>query len=57
VEKILSIFRECGVDQWARQLKDKYVETAHQHLEDIAVLSVRKKPLKELANFLVQRDY
>jgi geranylgeranyl diphosphate synthase type II len=57
VQKVLSIFKDSGVDQWARQLKDKYVETAHQHLEDIAVVSVRKKPLRELASFLVQRDY
>lgn len=57
VEKVLSIFKECGVDQWARQLKEKYLETAQKHLEDIAVLSVRKKPLQQLANFLVQRDY
>jgi geranylgeranyl diphosphate synthase type II len=57
VQKVLSIFKDCGVDQWARQLKDKYVDTAHQHLEDIAVVSIRKKPLRELASFLVQRDY
>jgi geranylgeranyl diphosphate synthase type II len=57
VEKVLSIFKACGVDEWARQLKEKYVATAFQHLEDIAVVSVRKKPLREVADFLVQRDY
>lgn len=57
VEKVLSIFKSCGVDEWARSLKEKYITTAFQHLEDIAVLSVRKKPLQELASFLVQRDY
>ncbi len=57
VDKVLSIFTSCGVDEWAKQLKEKYVATAFQHLEDIAVLSVRKKPLKELAQFLIQRDY
>jgi geranylgeranyl diphosphate synthase, type II len=57
VEKVLSIFKACGVDEWAKQLKEKYVASAFQHLEDIAVVSVRKKPLKELASFLVQRDY
>jgi geranylgeranyl diphosphate synthase type II len=54
---VLSIFKACGVDEWARQLKEKYVATAFQHLEDIAVVSVRKKPLREVADFLVQRDY
>ncbi len=41
----------------AKQLKEKYITTAFHHLEEIAVVSVRKKPLKELAQFLVQRDY
>jgi geranylgeranyl diphosphate synthase type II len=57
VERVLAIFKACGVDEWAQQLKEKYIESAFQHLEDIAVVSVRKKPLKELAAFLVQRDY
>jgi len=57
VEKVLAIFKDCGVDEWAKQLKEKYIDTAFRHLEDIAVVSVRKKPLQELAQFLVQRDY
>jgi geranylgeranyl diphosphate synthase type II len=57
VEKVLSIFKACRVDEWARKLKEKYLAFAFQHLEDIAVVSVRKKPLHDLANFLVQRDY
>jgi geranylgeranyl diphosphate synthase type II len=57
VERVLAIFKACGVDEWARQLKEQYIGTAFKHLEDIAVLSVRKKPLQELAAFLVQRDY
>ncbi len=57
VSRMLSIFRNCRVDEWAKQLKEKYVDAALKHLEDIAVLSVRKKPLKELTGFLVQREY
>ena len=57
VQQVLSIFKDCGVDEWAKQLKEKYLQTALTHLEDIAVLSVRKEPLKELAAFLIQRDY
>jgi geranylgeranyl diphosphate synthase type II len=45
------------VDAWVRELKDKYRETAVQSLEDIAVLSVRKEPLRELIEFLLQREY
>jgi geranylgeranyl diphosphate synthase type II len=57
VNKVLAIYKRCGVDEWARKLKEKYVSEAFQNLEDIAVISVRKKPLEDLASFLVQRDY
>lgn len=57
VEQILQIFRDCNIDEWAKELKDKYLQTALQHLDAIAVRSVRKEPLQELANFLIQREY
>jgi geranylgeranyl diphosphate synthase type II len=56
VEKVLNLFKECGIDAWARELKEKYIEEAAKHMDDIAVLSVRKKPLLELMHYLVQRD-
>jgi geranylgeranyl diphosphate synthase type II len=57
VQRVLSIYKNCFVDEWARSLKEKYMAEALQHLEDIAVISVRKKPLQQLASFLVQREY
>jgi len=57
VKRILSIFKACGVDEEAKKLKEKYSNIAFQHLEDIAVMSIRKEPLRELAKFLVQRDF
>lgn len=57
VARILRIFRSSGVDQWAQTLKEQYVTTAFKALEDIAVLSVRKAPLEQLAAFLVQREH
>ncbi|MBP7558687.1 MAG: polyprenyl synthetase family protein [Chitinophagaceae bacterium] len=57
VEQMLGIFRACGVDAWAMELKNKYLDEALRHLDDIAVLSGRKAPLRELAQFLVQRAY
>jgi geranylgeranyl diphosphate synthase type II len=57
VQKVLSLFKACNVDEWAKQLKEKYLQTALKHLDDIAVMSVRKKPLAELAEFLIQREY
>jgi geranylgeranyl diphosphate synthase type II len=56
VERVLAIFRESGIEEWARELKEQYLAVAFQHLEDIAVLSARKVPLQRLAHYLVQRD-
>ncbi len=57
VEQVISLFKDCNVDEWAIQLKEQYLQTALKHLEDIAVVSSRKKPLEELATFLIQREY
>lgn len=57
VEEVLAIFRDCRVDQWATELKEQYSREAFQHLEDVAVLSNRKEPLKQLALFLTRRQH
>ncbi len=57
VQTVINLFRDCGIDDWALELKNRFLDEAFQHLEDIAVLSARKKPLKELAHFLVQREH
>jgi len=57
VDRVIQLFRESKVDDWALQLKNKYLDEAFTHLEDVAVLSVRKQPLKELALFLVKREH
>ncbi|MGN6617686.1 MAG: polyprenyl synthetase family protein [Ilyomonas sp.] len=57
VQRVLAIYRDCHIDAWARDLKQKYVEAAYQHLDDVAVISSRKKALAEIADFLVSRDY
>lgn len=54
---MIELFKASGVDAWARELKEKYMEEAFQHLEDIAVLAKRKEPLRQLAASLVQREY
>ncbi len=51
VKKIAQIYKECKADEWALQLKNKFLDEAFQHLEDIAVLSKRKEPLKNLQVF------
>lgn len=57
VERVLAIMRHSRVDEWAKDLKDQYLEKAITSLEEVAVLDVRKAPLRKLATFLVQRDY
>lgn len=57
VPKMLAIFKACNVDVWANELKERYLQTALQHLEDIAVTKTRKAPLIELAAFLIQREH
>ena len=56
IEAVLNIYRSCNVDEWAKELKQKYFSIAMDHLEEIAVLSARKKPLEELAKYLMERD-
>ena len=56
VEKVLAIYRTCNVDSWAKDFKEKYVTKALQHLEDVAVVSSRKKSLQELTDYLISRD-
>lgn len=56
VARVLAIFRASGVDAWARELKERYLREALQHLDDVAVLSKRKEPLRALASYLIQRD-
>jgi len=56
VEKMLTIYKDCKVDEWAKELKEKYYKTALKNLEDVAVLAIRKKPLYELATYLMERE-
>jgi geranylgeranyl diphosphate synthase type II len=57
VEAVLQLFRDTGVDAWALALKNRYLDEALRHLDDIAVISERKAPLRELALYLVQREH
>jgi len=57
VEKVLQIYKDTNADAWAKKLKDKYYKVAMYHLEEIAVLSKRKKPLMELAEYLINREH
>jgi geranylgeranyl diphosphate synthase, type II len=57
VSEVIKIFRDCKVDEWTNQLKEKYFAEALKHLEAVAVLSIRKKPLQDLAMYLMNREH
>lgn len=56
IPRVLDIYKSCNIDQWAKELKQEYLLVAMKHLEEIAVISSRKKPLEELAHHLMERD-
>jgi geranylgeranyl diphosphate synthase type II len=57
INHTLEIYKAANADPWAKELKDKYYKIAMHHLEEIAVLSARKKPLMELAEYLINREH
>jgi geranylgeranyl diphosphate synthase type II len=56
IQAVITIYKSCRVDEWAKELKQKYLSAAMEHLEEMAVLSSRKKPLEELAHYLLDRE-
>jgi len=56
IARVLQIFKDCKIDQWAAALKEKYFREALKNLDDVAVLVARKKELRELAEYLLQRE-
>lgn len=57
VERVLQLYKNCKIDQWALELKEKFLNDALKHFDDMAVVSKRKQPLIELAQILVKRDH
>ena len=57
VAGMLGIFKACGVDSWALELKQQYHAAAIKRLDDIAVTAVRKGPLQHVVELLLQREH
>jgi len=57
VARVLQLYRDCKIDEWAIAQKDLFLNDALGYIEEIAVLAKRKQPLKDLALLLVKRDY
>lgn len=56
-DRVLKIFKDCKIDEWAIELKEKFLNGALQLFDDMAVVSTRKEPLKHLARLLVKREH
>ena len=56
VEKVIQLFKDCGVDDWAMSMQNKYLEEAFAQLDAITVDTKRKEPLKKLALNLLHRE-
>jgi len=57
IDGTLQVYKDCKVAEWSAQLKDKFYQQSLKHLEDIAVTSIRKKPLFDIAEQLMNREF
>jgi geranylgeranyl diphosphate synthase, type II len=57
VNEVLAIYKQSKVDEWAKQLKEKYLQEAFNHLRSISVEQQQKEPLVKLAHFLIEREH
>jgi geranylgeranyl diphosphate synthase, type II len=57
IDVMKDIFEQSGAKQWTVNLQETYFNKAMQHLEDTAVLSSRKESIKQLADFLLNREF
>jgi geranylgeranyl diphosphate synthase type II len=57
VSEVLTLFKESKVDEWAMELKEKYLQQALTHLDAISVDNDRKEPLQKLAHYLIKREH
>ena len=56
VEKVLDIFNQLGVKEYASQLKEAYLDLGKSHLDAILIEESRKKGLMKLADYLIARE-
>lgn len=57
IEKVTKLFSGLVVDEYARQVRDAYLDLSNAHLDSLAIAEDRKTALKALGLQLVNRDY
>jgi len=56
LEQMMALFRRLKVDEAAVKAKNSYMEKAWKHFNRIEVPDERRKPLRELAEYLLNRE-
>jgi geranylgeranyl diphosphate synthase type II len=56
VDAVLSIFKSCGVDAWAESEKSAYTSLALEHLEQVNTTEDAKIQLRQLVQYLMNRE-
>lgn len=56
VGRMMCIYRNLKLDEWAKEEKKLFVDKAKESLEKVAVLSSRKKELEKLIDILLDRE-
>ncbi|GAA4470309.1 polyprenyl synthetase family protein [Nemorincola caseinilytica] len=56
VADMLALYTATGADKACRDAMTHYADLAFANLEDVAIPTVRKEPLRELARYLLVRD-
>ncbi|WP_409966012.1 (2E,6E)-farnesyl diphosphate synthase [Mycovorax composti] len=57
VQRVLQLYNDCKIGEWAKEQKEVYLTQALTHIDEIPIAPERKQPLKDLAGLLVKRDY
>ena len=56
VERMTELYRQTGADQAAQSAQRNYLEKAYTHLEAIQVPPAKKTALREIADYLLERN-
>ncbi len=57
VEKVLEIYKKYGIKESVENLKEAYIRTSLEHLENTSLSDGKKEILRHLADYLVKREY
>ncbi len=57
VASVLAIYKSCKADLWTKELIEKYRSSAMESLATVKITDEFKKPLYDLAEYLIQREF